>query len=1344
MAAGILDYTSFIDIFTTTEDVKNTFPRDQYKYTYDFGVLGADGWASTLTWMTLIADSVSFDSNNEPNFANSTVIGYFIGGSANQGSSGTMSFPANMYTGPILPGFERNIPITAVNITWTKGTQQFQKQLLLIQNWEPGTAIGDPTLDDNYIPIQGVTSNLEIFLESGPVLFGEPFSLSAVTDIPSEVAELSVARFYIQQPGDDRLIGTASFVGQRAELTTATDYGTGDPRNINSGTYTVYAIRPGRREYIQSISNTLTQIIYQGVPLVVNLTESPDPITVAGTLSVTATATTATGYYLETGPINSTATVTLIPNANSSATSSSVVTQFVNGILTATFALTNTWLDTTLTTSSSYTITTSTFNEDVFTATAIVSTNHTDSITWNYNRGSKLTGGTTASTFVATGTKTYTTTRKPITITAQEQFGYNTTIVSTGSTNITFNKNGPVVSFKASAANSRAIVGNTGSVAFSALYTSTYQLSEFTSTSTTKITHILKPTYFEYVLHPQRTKVLNATGIQVGATFTYLTWYQPTPGQPGLAQRNQTSIVTNVNYTENWIEINDLVLNPAFFTSPEYITNPSLNIPPTEDSVADNSYDYMIFNKDIVFTNPTSIIPLAYPTVANTATYRVIGIPSQTQFRFDFLPYDLSIYDSFTFAGKSWSITSFNTSTKIVTTDDWTPYINIDSDINQPAVFTLLNLIPAWNNPYSFLYVAADNGNPLNNDGLTISNLRVNDANTGIQTPDYWIKCSALPKDLKVGDFIVFGAEAELNGTYPENQRPSFSRFNILGIDKTKNMVKVNGILSYYFDNVATFHYIFAAPSGGLRPINADDTNFGNYKFTAGQPISFWEYETATMLGYYGFTAYQTVALGTATTSTFTGSAVEWTLSAPNLNTGTYYVSGAINTTPSLWDFPTVPKNSTDLWKLVVAEPPLTEVYGTFYAGTQTDTLILENYANQQFYSDVSFYEGATLLGTAGWNKVGNTQTARLALGVNIVQTATNVTAVWPGSTSTYRLNSATFKYKGSTVGVVPKYDSKVTATNILVDGVSTSSIAYGQKFTATVSVLPISGDYINDPQVTGIVYMTTNVGTGTSTLLTSNTLTNSSTTLTVAAFYVEQSRFNTFFTATVSGIYGGDASHVATKSTLVNFNVAPGKVTDLLFINYVGTATTPPSPYSGGLTHVLAKLGDYTMNANAGNCNLQINYKIVFRTDISINFFGAIGAQTSYVQQPSSSNTSTIIPPYIVNDPAGSTFFPGRLDTPTGGGGLSNQTFTTTAGAVRTGSQPEVVVKGTVNYSCLYNNGVVPITIPIYVLLPVDDQNITSTILRAAAVSVSTYQLTAQTGVNKFTPVLQIPDNPF
>jgi hypothetical protein len=498
------------------------------------------------------------------------------------------------------------------------------------------------------------------------------------------------------------------------------------------------------------------------------------------------------------------------------------------------------------------------------------------------------------------------------------------------------------------------------------------------------------------------------------------------------------------------------------------------------------------------------------------------------------------------------------------------------------------------------------------------------------------------------------------------------------------------------------------------------------------------------MLGYYGYTPYQTLTLGTATSSTFTGSAVEWRLNAPNLNTGTYYVSGAISTDPIKWNFPTVPKNSTDVWRLVVANPPATEVYGTFYAGTQTETLILENVSTETFYSSVSYFEGATFLGSAGWNRVGNTQTARLALAANTIQTATNVTAVWPGSTSSYRLNSTSFKYTGSTVGVVPKYDSKVTATSILVDGVSTSSIAYGQKFTATVSVLPISGDYVNDPEATGTVYMTETIGTSTSTLLTSGVLSDASTSMTVPSFYVDQSRFNTFFTATISGIYGGDAAHIATKSTLIDFKVAPGKVADLLFINYVGTATTPPSPYSGGLTHVLAKLGDYTMNANAGDCNLQINYKIVFKTNIGINFFGPVVAQTTYVEQPSSSNTSTIISPYIVNDPAGSTFFPGRLGTPITATGLSNQTFTATASAVRTGSQPEVVVKGTISYSCRYNNGVNPITMPIFVLLPVNNQNISATILGASAVSESTYQLTAQTGVNLFTPVLQIPDNPF
>jgi hypothetical protein len=152
--AGIFDYKRYINIFATTQDIKQTFPRDQYSLVWDIDGLGSDGWVCDVDWMTLVVDRIKF-VNGEPNFDGSNVIGYFPGSTASVIQTGTtIILPANMYTGQMYPGQDINVPITMVNIKWTKDGRDFQRQLMLIQNWEPGTAIGNPEDDPDFTPIR--------------------------------------------------------------------------------------------------------------------------------------------------------------------------------------------------------------------------------------------------------------------------------------------------------------------------------------------------------------------------------------------------------------------------------------------------------------------------------------------------------------------------------------------------------------------------------------------------------------------------------------------------------------------------------------------------------------------------------------------------------------------------------------------------------------------------------------------------------------------------------------------------------------------------------------------------------------------------------------------------------------------------------------------------------------------------------------------------------------------------------------------------------------------------------------------------------------------------------------
>ena len=218
--AGVLNYDNYINIFATAEDVKQTFPRDQYTLTYDFDDLGADGWTAEFSWMNLVIDQIKYTVDGTPDFSKSSCIGFFEvdQGSGSQYDSTTISLPANMYTGPILPGAERNVPVTIVNILWTKGTANFQRQLLLIQNWEPGTEILDPTLDPDYIPIIESHPVIVTFTLSTTTAFvGTTISVSSVatsTHIGSIVNDYDIKLTppFFSQFGNNPVISSSKFV----------------------------------------------------------------------------------------------------------------------------------------------------------------------------------------------------------------------------------------------------------------------------------------------------------------------------------------------------------------------------------------------------------------------------------------------------------------------------------------------------------------------------------------------------------------------------------------------------------------------------------------------------------------------------------------------------------------------------------------------------------------------------------------------------------------------------------------------------------------------------------------------------------------------------------------------------------------------------------------------------------------------------------------------------------------------------------------------------------------------------------------------------------------------------
>jgi hypothetical protein len=163
--AGVLSFSQYLggpdDI-----NIEQIFPSTQRTFNYNFA-RDITGWTFNIDQQTIVVDEVAFDRNTgAPNFANSTVIGYYPFEQITTSSYVTnrvdatglvaITTPTGMYDGPILPDARKNVPITIVGVTWTDTASPPQintHRWAFIQSWEPGVPPGDPTLDEAYISI---------------------------------------------------------------------------------------------------------------------------------------------------------------------------------------------------------------------------------------------------------------------------------------------------------------------------------------------------------------------------------------------------------------------------------------------------------------------------------------------------------------------------------------------------------------------------------------------------------------------------------------------------------------------------------------------------------------------------------------------------------------------------------------------------------------------------------------------------------------------------------------------------------------------------------------------------------------------------------------------------------------------------------------------------------------------------------------------------------------------------------------------------------------------------------------------------------------------------------------
>lgn len=164
--AGVLTFDQYIG-GADELIIEQAFPSTQRSVVYNYD-RDITGWTFSADYQTIVVDTIAFNRyTGEPNFANSKVIGSFpkvditdpdLVPQAINEATGTVkvSFPAEMYTGPIIPDARKNVPIVVFGFTWNMASfpvQTFTHRWAFIQCYEPDVVIGDPTTDPDYIPL---------------------------------------------------------------------------------------------------------------------------------------------------------------------------------------------------------------------------------------------------------------------------------------------------------------------------------------------------------------------------------------------------------------------------------------------------------------------------------------------------------------------------------------------------------------------------------------------------------------------------------------------------------------------------------------------------------------------------------------------------------------------------------------------------------------------------------------------------------------------------------------------------------------------------------------------------------------------------------------------------------------------------------------------------------------------------------------------------------------------------------------------------------------------------------------------------------------------------------------
>jgi hypothetical protein len=165
MTTRLLDFADYIGGPDTI--VLEMFPRMQRKYTYNFGG-NISGYQFTADYQSLVLSEVTYDRvTGDPNFSTTTILGSFptVSNVSNtlitvtNAASGfvDLTIPENRYTGNIIPDARTNVVGTVLTFQWqTSSASTAVKdahRYLILERYEPGVPIGDPTLGASFVPL---------------------------------------------------------------------------------------------------------------------------------------------------------------------------------------------------------------------------------------------------------------------------------------------------------------------------------------------------------------------------------------------------------------------------------------------------------------------------------------------------------------------------------------------------------------------------------------------------------------------------------------------------------------------------------------------------------------------------------------------------------------------------------------------------------------------------------------------------------------------------------------------------------------------------------------------------------------------------------------------------------------------------------------------------------------------------------------------------------------------------------------------------------------------------------------------------------------------------------------